>query len=134
MRAAEFNARKRVEDLPVYRAYRMPMVSRDRARMAGLERQVAVTIIRQDVRDLCREVCPVLGIPLDYNKSDQPAADSPSIDKIVPERRYVLANIAVISYRASRIKGAMTGEELRNLARWMRSRAGAQQRADTEST
>jgi hypothetical protein len=39
--------------------------------------------------------------------------NSPSLDRIVPEKGYVAGNIRVISQRANRIKSNATVEELR---------------------
>lgn len=62
------------------------------------------------------EHCPVLGIPLSRGGDKD---DSPSIDRIVPELGYVRGNIAVISYRANRIKNNATPDELRRIADWV---------------
>lgn len=65
--------------------------------------------------------CPVLGIPLRFGKSDKgytSNADesSPSVDRIDPTKGYTKDNIIVISWRANRIKGNATPEELKMLA------------------
>jgi hypothetical protein len=44
---------------------------------------------------------------------------SPSLDKINPELGYVPGNVAIISYRANRIKNNGTAEEHRLIADWM---------------
>lgn len=48
------------------------------------------------------EYCPVLGIPL------QPAlkglsSNTPTVDRIIPEKGYVKGNVAVVSWRANRL-------------------------------
>lgn len=56
-------------------------------------------------------VCPVLGIPIipGVGKVTQ---NSPSLDRIKPERGYVPGNVRVISFRANSLKQDATVEEL----------------------
>jgi hypothetical protein len=63
------------------------------------------------------DLCPVLGIPLDYSFGKGLRTDnSPSIDKIVPSKGYVPGNCIVISWRANRIKNDGTPEEHKKIA------------------
>lgn len=58
--------------------------------------------------------CPILGIALSWNaRRGVHAADSPSLDRIVPERGYVAGNLRVISNRANTLKNNATLEEIR---------------------
>jgi hypothetical protein len=62
-----------------------------------------------------------LGIPLErtgMNNRDS----SPSLDCIVPSLGYIPSNIAVISYRANRIKNDSNLEELESLVIWLKQR------------
>lgn len=63
-------------------------------------------------------VCPVLGFLLVYGKGGRTDA-SPSLDKIKPELGYVKGNVAVISWRANRLKSNAKAEELRKIAAYM---------------
>jgi hypothetical protein len=64
------------------------------------------------------EFCPVLGIKL--SMGDGKLHDfSATLDRIKPDLGYVRGNIAVISYRANRIKSNGTAEEVRKVADWM---------------
>lgn len=66
-------------------------------------------------------ICPVLGIPLTPNIGGRIASDnSPSIDRIIPEKGYVKGNVLVISYRANTIKNAGTIEEHLKIIEYMR--------------
>lgn len=49
------------------------------------------------------EFCPVLGIRLVRGKG-KPHDNSPSLDRIVPNKGYVRGNVIVISRRANQIK------------------------------
>lgn len=72
------------------------------------------------------ERCPVLGRPLAFGVSRSqsyekrgmapPTDDSPSVDRIDPDGGYVRGNIIVVSWRANRIKGNATVDELRDIA------------------
>lgn len=46
--------------------------------------------------------------------------DSPTLDRIVPEKGYVLGNIAVISHKANAIKQNATAEEILRVAIWLK--------------
>lgn len=77
-----------------------------------------------DVEDIIiPTICPVLGIPLVFRvgqKYFQP--DSPSLDRIVTSLGYVKGNVAVISWRANRLKTDATLEEMEAITRWMREK------------
>lgn len=58
--------------------------------------------------------CPALGIPIRVGTG---VADdnSPTLDRIVPERGYVRGNVMVLSAKANRMKSNATSEELLRL-------------------
>ena len=60
------------------------------------------------------EVCPVLGIPLNTGVG-KVTENSPSLDRIIPEKGYVRDNIVVVSHKANTIKNNATIEELRKV-------------------
>ena len=64
------------------------------------------------------DVCPVLGIPM-IARSGRFHDNSPSIDRIVPEKGYVKGNVRIISYRANRIKCHASIEDLRAILSYM---------------
>ena len=67
-------------------------------------------------------ICPVLGIPLEPGKGRSSRHEgSPTLDRIDSDKGYVKGNIAVISYRANRIKNDGTAEEHLKIANWMDS-------------
>ena len=66
------------------------------------------------------DVCPVLGLVLEYNSGKGARSDcSPSIDRIDSSKGYVLDNIHILSWRANRIKNDSTPEELQKIASYM---------------
>lgn len=66
------------------------------------------------------ERCPVLGTPLVRGKA-KASDQSPSIDRLDPTRGYVRGNIAVISWRANRIKNDGSADEHEAVARFIRT-------------
>ena len=63
-------------------------------------------------------VCPVLGIKI-YVGTSGCKANSPSLDKFIPELGYVRGNVHIISNRANFLKKDATTEEILLLASWM---------------
>jgi predicted DNA-binding protein YlxM (UPF0122 family) len=59
--------------------------------------------------------CPVLGIELNYFAEKTEEA-SPSFDKVDPSKGYIEGNVAIISWRANRIKNDGSAEEHRKIA------------------
>jgi DNA-binding transcriptional MerR regulator len=62
--------------------------------------------------------CPILGIKLDYFAETR-QENSPSFDRIDPTKGYVKDNVAIISWRANRIKNDGTAEEHYQIAEFM---------------
>jgi hypothetical protein len=83
--------------------------ARVRARAAGVPFTIATTDI------VIPTHCPILGIPLFTGKRGG-GDNSPSLDRVRPERGYVPGNIIVISNRANRLKSDASIEELRDIA------------------
>ena len=74
-----------------------------------------------DITDIViPDVCPVFGIPLRFGGTrgyySTATEGSPSVDRIDSTGGYVKGNIVIVSWRANRIKGNATAEELRLLA------------------
>lgn len=61
--------------------------------------------------------CPIFGVPLDWScergSGISALPNSPSLDRIDPERGYVKGNVWIISHRANRIKSDASHEELK---------------------
>lgn len=86
--------------------------ARRRARLAG----VPCNISKEDI--VIPEFCPILGYKLQV--SDGRVSDnSPTLDRIEPQKGYVKDNIAVISHRANRIKTDASLGELKLLVEWL---------------
>ena len=60
------------------------------------------------------DVCPVLRIPISLGQAR--SENSPSLDRIVPEKGYVPGNVRVISDKANRLKGDRSLAQLKEKA------------------
>jgi hypothetical protein len=80
------------------------------ARTRAKEQGIQIDIEIEDV--VVPEFCPVLGIKLSVDGTKN---NSPSLDRIVPERGYTKGNVRVISWRANWIKNNATPDEIEKL-------------------
>jgi len=63
--------------------------------------------------------CPILGLELDYFTEQGWEENSPSFDRIDPDKGYVKGNVAIISMRANRIKNNGSVEEHQKIVNFM---------------
>ena len=63
-------------------------------------------------------LCPILGIEMEFGGGIASRKDSPSLDRINPEKGYVKGNVHWICYRANEIKSNLTIDELILLGQW----------------
>lgn len=90
-----------------------------RARVRAAQTGLEFDLEPSDLQPL-PELCPVFGHPLRVSAGPQdPWAHS--LDRIDNTRGYVRGNVAVISYKANRLKNDGTSEEHQAVADWMRS-------------
>lgn len=69
------------------------------------------------------DICPVLGIPLSLvacrTGNFQPPDNSPSVDRIDNTKGYIPGNVAVISWRANKLKNDASLAEVSAIVRYM---------------
>lgn len=97
------------------RAKRLFSQAKVRAKRFGLDFDI-------DLEDIAiPEYCPALGIKLRTEPAGKNwgSYDSPSVDRIDPNKGYVKGNIQVISWRANSIKKNATAQELRMISDFM---------------
>jgi hypothetical protein len=88
------------------------------AAVASRRRRAKRTYYKNQVKQIARAACPVLGIPLIVGRGH--ARDtSPSLDRIDPTKGYVPGNVAVISHKANTMKSNATIDEIRALLRYL---------------
>jgi hypothetical protein len=103
--------RKKYRDkLPDYLYY----AAKDRSKKLGLE----FNLDKNDI--VIPEICPAFKQPFVVGDNDL----CPSVDRIDATRGYVKGNIAVISFRANRLKNNATLEELESLVNYLREQKG----------
>lgn len=92
---------------------------RGRARRDGLP----FDIDAEYLESIAPAICPVLGFTLDYGpkRLGLRVDNSPSLDRLIPRLGYVKGNIAVISWRANRLRSDATAEELARVLEYARS-------------
>jgi hypothetical protein len=91
------------------RRHQLFLSAKTRAKKRGWE----FTITIDDI--VLQDVCPLLGIPINYQPRGKALPDSASLDRIDCSRGYVPGNVMVISWRANRLKCDATVEELEML-------------------
>jgi hypothetical protein len=69
------------------------------------------------------EVCPVLGILIITNSKKMLCDGSPTLDRIDNNKGYVKGNVRVISWRANKLKGEASVDELKKVIAYMESAA-----------
>lgn len=87
----------------------------------ALREGVHCNLTLEDV--LIPEVCPVLGIQMKVATGKRGGGDnSPTIDRVRPERGYTKGNVCVISMRANRLKSDGTLEEFQKIVTYLKRR------------
>ena len=92
------------------------LIRRAKARAAKKGIEFPITI--EDILPL-PEVCPVFGVRLS-NSNGQQNPDGYSLDRIDNRVGYVRGNVAVISYRANRLKNDACADDLQAVLDWLR--------------
>lgn len=88
------------------------------AKLKGLEHNI-------DEKDLdLPELCPLLGIPIDYTAGNGKTMLKPSIDRINPNLGYIKGNVELISSLANTMKSKATPEQLVFFAKEILKRYG----------
>lgn len=106
--------RKRYSDIE-YRKRRIFDLIKNRAERTGIEFSVKFESIEWPTH------CPVLGMKLNYlEPTGKQNSDSPSFDKIDPNKGYIKGNVKVISLRANRIKFDASLDELKKVYLYMK--------------
>ena len=93
-------------------SFSLTSLARRRSRVDGTPCNIDYTDV------VVPEFCPVLGVRLSVGPG-KIHDFSPTIDRIRPELGYTKGNIAVISYKANRIKNNGSLEDLQAVVRWM---------------
>jgi hypothetical protein len=99
--------------------YRLQMlVNASKQRAKNKNRENTITI--EDVKSIYPQdgCCPIFGIKLEFNNAGF-RETSPSIDRIDSSKGYTPDNIQIISWKANRIKGYASKQDLEMLLAYM---------------
>lgn len=102
--------------------FNRPRVILASAKRRARLKNIPFTLVISDIRDRIPDICPVLGISLNYDVHQGDA--SPSLDRFVPSQGYTKENVRIISNRANRIKSDGTADEHFQIAVWMLRKEG----------
>jgi len=93
----------------------MYWTTKGRAKKFGIPFDIEITDI------VIPDKCPILGIPLISGRGGGAVTNnSPSLDKIIPNRGYVKGNVKVISMKANAMKSNATIEEMERILAYMK--------------
>jgi hypothetical protein len=110
--------------------------AKKRATAKGLEFDLDLEFLRS----IAPNKCPVFGFELDWNgwgtAEGKAKENSPSLDKIDPNRGYVKGNVMWLSWKANRLKSNVSHEDLLILANWLKDfeKENTNDRKQTNST
>lgn len=85
-----------------------------RAKNRAIEKGLPFNITREDV--VFTDTCPILEIKLNWEGGPRDK-NTPSLDKIIPEKGYVKGNIRIVSNLANMMKSEANFEELKLFAK-----------------
>lgn len=103
-----------------YTAGKLHRAARARAVDRGLEYSLSISAIEMWLKN--QPACPIFGtvFPLGPHGNGV-CPESPTLDRLQPEKGYVPGNVALISHRANTIKSIGTAAEHERIAQWMRA-------------
>jgi len=109
-RSVETN-RKRFDPNAISKSVEYRMLTRAKSR--AKQKNIPFNLTLEDIE--VPETCPLLGIPIEIQPKKGHHPNSPSLDKIIPEKGYIKGNVWVISNRANTLKNDATLQELKTL-------------------
>ena len=87
------------------------------AKQRAKKRDIEFNITQEDI--IIPETCPILGIPI-YVSEGKASDNSPTLDRIHPQKGYTKGNVRVISHRANSKKQDNTVEDFERFIAYMK--------------
>jgi len=109
-RSVEFN-KSRFDPNAISKSVEYRILTRAKSR--AKQKNIPFNLTLEDIE--VPETCPLLGIPIEIQPKKGYHPNSPSLDKIIPEKGYIKGNVWVISNRANTLKNDATLQELKTL-------------------
>lgn len=91
--------------------------AKERAAKAG----VPYDLDKDFIKSITPDVCPVFGTAFVFIGNGILRPESPTIDRLCPERGYVKDNVVIVSMKANAIKSSATASEIQRVADWLRT-------------
>jgi hypothetical protein len=105
------------------RSLRGGMFERSRKCGVSFDREFfTVGMLRAWLRRQTHCECCAVAFDVSYKLDGQKKNNSPSVDRILPARGYVMGNVALICWRCNNLKRDATAEELECVAAWIRKK------------
>lgn len=98
------------------KAYFKHKATRARSRASGLG--VPYNLTEEYLESIWTDVCPVLGI-LFNRHADRKDESAPELDRLIPDKGYVIGNVVFMSRKANRLKNNASYRDLKELLGWM---------------
>lgn len=83
------------------------------------QKNIPFDLTEEYLMSIWTEECPVFGTPMKLGTGGRGDGYNSHLDRLDPNKGYVMGNVAWISGRANRIKYNATVEDLRKIADWM---------------
>ena len=106
-RSIEFN-KSRFDPDAVSKSVGYRMLTRAKSR--AKQNNIPFNLTLEDIT--IPDTCPLLGIPLEIQPKKGYHPNSPSLDRIIPEKGYIKGNVWIISNRANTLKNDASLQEL----------------------
>jgi hypothetical protein len=91
------------------------------AERRSIERNLPFDLSEEDI--IIPDLCPILGTEL-VSSENIVRENSPTVDRIIPEKGYVKGNVQVISHKANTMKNNASIAELIKFAKWVNDNFG----------
>lgn len=89
------------------------------AKNRSIEKNLPFDLTKQWIDENLKEYCPVLNLKYLYCQG-KPVYESPSIDRLLPEKGYLIENCRIISFRANLLKNDATLEQINQLIDYLK--------------
>lgn len=109
-RSNDYLSRKNKNPLHIYL-----IAKRSECRQKGID----FNLTEEYLRDIWVDTCPIFGTPMKIGTGSRGDGYNSHLDRLNPDKGYVIGNVAWISGRANRIKYNASAEDLRKIASWM---------------
>lgn len=93
--------------------------ARENARRRSKKCKIPFDLSSDYLRSIVPAECPVFRTPFVFMGNKVQGPESPSLDRIVPEKGYVEGNVVIISLKANQIKSAYGLKDIKRVAEWM---------------